>query len=155
HQALPRRPRGPGMVRRTHGWPRCLPEITRVVTPCPPTRQVLYAIGVGTTELRISASGKTDYAGGAGYPPDGTSPNPFARGNENYVGSISAPVSSLIGVFLNDPPVLNANPPRLEFTPELQLYTQIAPVLQQPFFIGDGLGENNVQQIVLVPQGAT
>jgi hypothetical protein len=62
---------------------------------------------------------------------------------------------ALLGVFTTDAPT-NVAPPRLDVT-DLKSAFNIAPMLNQTFFVGDGLTGSGLgtQQRVLVPEGAT
>lgn len=80
-------------------------------------------------------------------------------GAQNGIANTISPINALIGVFLSDTrPDTSATPESLDFTLNLS-YTQISPLLKQPFFIGDGLtgdrtGTGQLQQ-VRIPAGAT
>ena len=81
-----------------------------------------------------------------------------ATGAENGIGNIGAPVDSLIGVFLGpDQPSLTAAPgPLVFFTPASRDFLTLAPLLKQPFFIGDGRRDDGVTlQSFIAPAGAT
>jgi hypothetical protein len=100
----------------------------------------------------------------AAYGPDGNlNPNLGLRhhfqGAQNGISDISAPHNSLIGVFLgSDQPNLNSPPPALDFsTRTSQDYLALSPLLQQVFYIGDGLtgGADALLQQIMVPTGAT
>lgn len=82
----------------------------------------------------------------------------FGYGNENGVSDVTAPLGSLIGVYLgNSQPDPNAAPSALDFRASaigLNFIT-LNPGLQQAFFIGDGLTALNETQRFFVPAGAT
>src|SRR5438067_10389313 len=62
----------------------------------------------------------------------------------------------LVGVFLNDSEPIGLGPVRLDFSNN-ENYTVLSPLLNQTFFIGDGLtgtGSGSIQQI-FVPTAAT
>jgi len=63
----------------------------------------------------------------------------------------------LLGVFLGpEPPNLAPAPVALDFaTQAARDYTNLAPVLKQVFFIGDGVNSAGFTQTVEVPPGAT
>ena len=71
---------------------------------------------------------------------------------------LNAPLSSLLGVFLDDTqPNLTAAPAALDFSSIGLNFSSLAPQLKQVFFIGDGLtgtGTGAVQNFI-VPTGAT
>ncbi|HEX8915657.1 MAG TPA: pilus assembly protein TadG-related protein [Humisphaera sp.] len=79
-------------------------------------------------------------------------------GAENGIGNLTAPIHSLIGVFLdNNAPNTTATPPARDYSTaasrEQSVYSDIQ--LKQAFFIGDGLDANGNTQRFLVPTGAT
>ncbi|MCU0545574.1 MAG: PEP-CTERM sorting domain-containing protein [Oscillatoriaceae cyanobacterium Prado104] len=82
---------------------------------------------------------------------------PHTAGAENGISDISAPRNSLLGVFLDDgQPNLSPAPSALNFsTPDSRNYLQLAPLLKQVFFIGDGRTNQGVLQQILVPEGAS
>lgn len=81
------------------------------------------------------------------------------QGAQNGISDITAPHNSLIGVFLgSDQPDLSSPPPALDFSTQAsQGYLALSPLLQQVFYIGDGLtgGADPLQQQIIVPTGAT
>jgi hypothetical protein len=78
-------------------------------------------------------------------------------GAENGIANVTAPINSLMGVFLDgNRPDSSAAPAALDFSVGNGLnYTSLSPGLKQPFFIGDGLANGVTQQQVVVPMGAT
>ena len=72
-------------------------------------------------------------------PPDGSSVSNNHQGATNGISDITAPYSSLIGVFLSFlQPDNSTAPSTLDFSTAVSLdYTTLAPLLQQAFFIGD------------------
>jgi hypothetical protein len=78
-------------------------------------------------------------------------------GAENGISNLGAPINSLIGLFLGSTaPILAPPPAQLDFTPSAaQDYLTLSPLLQQAFFIGDGLTSAGIQQYVIVPVGAS
>jgi Flp pilus assembly protein TadG len=82
-----------------------------------------------------------------------------ANGNsEHGIANVTAPIASVIGVFLNDSqPDSTAAPASLDFsTPASRDYATLSPQLKQPFFIGDGLRADGVTlQGIVIPAGAT
>ena len=89
----------------------------------------------------------SDYEGG------NQSPN-------NVAGFLSVPIDALVGVFLGpNPPTSNAAPASIDFSGGAVglSFTTLSPLVQQAFFIGDGLtgsGSGTVQKFI-VPAGAT
>ncbi|MGA9773524.1 MAG: hypothetical protein WBV94_31120 [Blastocatellia bacterium] len=79
-------------------------------------------------------------------------------GDQFGISNVTAPVNALIGVFLGPAAPGGTAPPALSFsTPESRRFANIAPLLQQTFFIGDGRGGATVPscRTVMVPCGAT
>jgi len=119
------------------------------------------------TMLKWSASGivgndgnVTTYNAG----PDGfsNSSNPYKThylGPENGISDIKAPVNSLVGVFLGagQPNLTQAQVPVfLDFSKAASRnYLVLYPLLQQVFFMGDGLTNLSVAQTIVAPAGAT
>ncbi|MBA3608260.1 MAG: hypothetical protein H0W43_07100, partial [Chthoniobacterales bacterium] len=94
-------------------------------------------------------------------PPDG-SVYFYYHPDENGLAGLNAPLNALVGAFAGPTiPVPGPTPqPFLDFTvggnvPGNIDYTCLAPDLNQPFFIGDGLNASNIRQRVVVPPGAT
>jgi len=77
-------------------------------------------------------------------------------GAEYGKSNLTAPINSLVGVFLdNNIPVAPA-PPALDFTnPASRDYTELHPLLKQIFFIGDGKTSGEIQQKIFIPANAT
>jgi hypothetical protein len=101
-------------------------------------------------------SGGTTFNG-----PDG---NGFATGNTDILsfGGISGILHDgksmfLVGVFLNDQEPTGPAPQRLDFsdTKTTDIFTQLAPLLNQVFFIGDGRTNTGSLQQFAVPDTAT
>ena len=123
-----------------------------------------------------NVTGSVDYSGGTPTdPPDGA-PGSFLQhfdespgapiNTENGIADMIAPIDSLIGVFLGPgQPNLSPAPIGLDFSPGLGGteftsvgtldFTGLAPLIQQPFFIGDGLANGTTVQTFIVPAGAT
>jgi hypothetical protein len=82
---------------------------------------------------------------------------PHSAGAQNGIANLTAPINSLLGVFLSDAqPSLSAAPSGLSFPSSALGFASLSPALQQPFFIGDGLtgtGTGSVQDFV-VPTSA-
>ena len=113
--------------------------------------------------LTFSASGSVsnDPAKPNGTGPDGGPYNGVRFYNhaiENHIASLTAPINSLIGVFLNDATPAGSIPSGLDFNGGVTggtNFTSISPALKQPFFIGDGVSDDGRAQSVVVPAGAT
>jgi len=92
----------------------------------------------------------------SGISPDGGGLIRREPGAENGIADVNAPISSLIGVFLDSSqPSFSIAPIGLDFDAFGLTFATLSPSLRQPFFIGDGLdGGGNFQQFV-VPSGAT
>jgi len=111
--------------------------------------------------------GSVSYAGGTPTdPPDGNlglliTTSAYEGGNQspnNIAGFINVPVDALVGVFLGPGlPTSYPAPASIDFGIVGLNFNTLSPLLQQTFFIGDGLtgnGSGAVQQFV-VPAGAT
>ncbi len=88
---------------------------------------------------------------------DGTGAEPHIPGAENGVSNVTAPINSLIGVFLGvDPPNTTPAPAGLNFGSEASRnFITFSPLLKQVFFLGDGRNSQAIVQKVVVPTGAT
>lgn len=93
-------------------------------------------------------------------PPDGNTSYilPHDQGAENGIANITAPINSLIGLFLSgDAPNTAAAPAARDYSTaasrDLSAYDDIR--LKQPFFIGDGVTATGRRQRFLVPAGCT
>ena len=99
-------------------------------------------------------SGETDFLGNspgfinrawAGY-----------AGGENGISDVTAPLGSLIGVYLdNSQPDPGATPGAFDFRVTGLNFSTLSPALNQTFFIGDGLTSTGDMQRFMVPVGAT
>lgn len=79
-------------------------------------------------------------------------------GSVNHIATISAPINSLIGLFLDATPTLQktTTAPALDFsTAARRDFKSLSPQLGQIFFIGDGKDTAGGMQAFVVPQGAT
>ena len=95
-----------------------------------------------------------------GLTPDGQAPASHIAGAENGIADVTAPLNSLIGIFLDgqQPNLAGPAPAPLSFTTPAELsYASLSPGLRQPFFIGDGLTGTGTgtRQVVNIPAGAT
>jgi hypothetical protein len=120
-------------------------------------------------------TGSVSYNGGTpvdppdGYPgfwlqhadqPAGSPQNP-----ENGIADLIAPCDSLVGVFLGSgQPNLSTAPVGLDFSGLGAAYftevgtlnfLSLSPKIAQPFFIGNGLTNSDIEQTFVVPAGAT
>jgi hypothetical protein len=112
----------------------------------------------GHATYTFSASGAVNH----GFPlpfsaPDGEDLASHYLGAENGIADLAAPFASLIGVFLGpNQPDQNPAPAPLDFSiPASRDYLELAPALNQPFFIGDGLTSSGAVQQVIAPIWAT
>ena len=115
--------------------------------------------------LWFAATGLTDHCTGGACglaPAEGDAVEPssgHSTGAENGIGNLMAPIDSLIGLFLGpDQPDLTPAPgATLDFsTAASRDFATLAPLLKQPFFIGNGLMNDLVTvQTFQVPAGAT
>jgi hypothetical protein len=112
----------------------------------------------------FSPTGLTDHctggacglAGPEGDFQEGSTPH-FA-GAENGIASLTAPIDSLIGVFLGAAqPDSSAAPGALDFsTLSSRDFSTLSPLLKQPFFIGDGRRNDGLTvQSFIAPPDAT
>ena len=78
-------------------------------------------------------------------------------GAENGISSVTAQLSSLIGVFLDDnQPSLSPAPGGLNFSVAGGMdFVFLNPLLKQAFFIGDGSTAGAIVQQFVIPTGAT
>lgn len=119
-----------------------------------------FSIAPGSWLQFTGVSGVVDncgdgVVGGCSYAgPDGT--GAYSNGEENGISGLTAPLNSLVGVFLGaTAPDATAAPGSLWFDSTNADFTTLSPVLKQVFFIGDGLTGTGTVQRFLVPEGAT
>src|SRR6267143_214545 len=102
----------------------------------PAQSPVLFDSVIPGTVIKFTATGSTDHGG----PPFGSSPDGDvlqAHIAENGIASNNVPISSLVGVFLDDSrPDSTAAPNPFAYQPSASISK---PGLKQVFFIGDGL----------------
>ncbi len=97
----------------------------------------------------------------SGLTPDGGIFFSHGELDENGISNLTAPINSLVGVFLTDEqPNLTSAPDELNFEETGNItnginYTSLSPKVKQVFFIGDGKNNNGVTQEIIVPEGAT
>jgi hypothetical protein len=77
-------------------------------------------------------------------------------GTVNGISDVTAPIDSLVGVFLGDiKSRSNVSPPPLDFSSAASRdYQRLEPKLGQVFFIGKGKATNGINRQVVVPAGA-
>jgi len=98
---------------------------------------------------------------GGGCPPacaaiDGAGFTSHSAGPQNGISNITAPISSLLGLFLDDaPPNLSAAAGALNFQTLGLDFLSLSPLLKQVFFIGDGETSAADTQQFIIPTGAT
>ncbi len=91
-----------------------------------------------------------------GYTPENGPVQAHSGGAENGIAGLTAPLSSLVGVFLgNSVPGPTGIPSELDFGTIGLNFTSLHPELRQPFFIGDGRTDSAVTQQFFAPLGAT
>lgn len=114
------------------------------------------------------------FAGGVSYLPGTSASGPdgntgfilynhiytgFSGGREHGKSNLTAPITSVIGIFLTDAnPTTEGSPPAdLDFTSDASRdFATLTPELRQPFFIGDGLrADGSTRQSFIVPTGAS
>ncbi|MBL9134831.1 MAG: hypothetical protein JNK85_03140 [Verrucomicrobiales bacterium] len=110
--------------------------------------------------LSFSATGSTHHGPGILRDADGDPSMEVvshSAGAENGISDVTSPISSLLGVFLDDTqPDQSSAPSALSFsTAESPDYLVLSPGLKQVFFIGDGFNSASQLQVVEVPPGAT
>ena len=114
--------------------------------------------------LTFSATGLTDHCTGGACGmagPEGDSvesPSAHKTGAENGIANLTAPIDSLIGVFLGAArPDSSAAPGALDFsTLSSRDFSTLSPSVKQPFFIGDGRRNDGLTvQSFIVPTDAT
>ena len=130
-------------------------------SPAQSPRQLIDQPVFNSDELHFTVSGTVNLGSGGSIGPDGDASNivcsPASQG-ENSIAHLCAPRGALIGVFVSGvtPTPGAAGPAGLDFsTAASRDYAYILPLLNQPFFIGDGHTSANASQKILVPGGAT
>jgi hypothetical protein len=126
----------------------------------PVNSPVAVSVVAGRT-LSILATGGTSNVSSpcAGATPDGcgiSDLSGFGHGPKNGLSSLVVPANALVGVFVGGDVPSGTVPEGLVMLAPNDFST-LSPLLQQTFFIGDGLtgtGSGAVQQVV-VPTGAT
>jgi RHS repeat-associated protein len=92
--------------------------------------------------------------------PDGGGLTRHLAGAQNGMADMNAPINALVGVFLDEAqPDLFPPPGALDFSASGNVlggtdYESLAPLLRQPFYIGDGRTSSGLIQLVQIPAGA-
>jgi hypothetical protein len=117
---------------------------------------------MGGATFTFQASGLTSVDASCFAGPDGgcyADESSFGTGPANGIGTYQGPSNALIGVFLNDDqPAGLGGPASLDFTDPLVIGAAgFTPLLNQIFFIGDGLTGtgSGALQTFLAPTGST
>lgn len=77
-------------------------------------------------------------------------------GSEHGKSNVTAPINSVVAVFLNDNQPSGTPPASLDFaTTTSRDFTSLSPQVNQTFFIGDGRRDNGDIQQFVIPPGAT
>jgi hypothetical protein len=123
----------------------------------PEEAPVLFANLLAGNALVFNATGSAGYESGAESGPDGVPNYVVSDPPENGIaGQNLSLANALMGVFLDDSqPDPDNTPDAYDFSSQGLDYLTISPGLKQPFFIGDGLTSDSVQQAVVIPTGAT
>lgn len=126
--------------------------------------QVFFPCGLVPGQvLEFEATGASQFSGPPPTSPtDGSSA--YTHPCNFQLASLTSPIDALLGVFLSDAqpgdPGTSAcdagAQSGLDFaTPESRDFTGLEPLVQQPFFIGDGATSGGARHQVRVPDGAT
>ncbi|MDX2038289.1 MAG: PEP-CTERM sorting domain-containing protein [Isosphaeraceae bacterium] len=109
------------------------------------------------SRLIFSAFGFASYNNSEFSGPDGLTNTPALRGASFGISGYQMPLNALVGVFLGPlRPDVTPSPAALNFLGPGGLdQSEIAPMLKQVFFIGDGRTFDGVTQTFVVPTGAT
>lgn len=118
------------------------------------------SLGLGGHLTFTSVTGGASHTGGcpsSNCPsPDGSTFFNFSGGAVNGISDVRAPINSLVGVFLgSNHPSLSTAPSTLNFETLGLDMAALSPLLQQVFFIGDGMTSSAVIQQFVIPTGAT
>ncbi|MCE5242615.1 MAG: PEP-CTERM sorting domain-containing protein [Syntrophobacteraceae bacterium] len=113
----------------------------------------------GGTMLQWSATGRVGHPGDAAGPDGALTISPFTHstGAENGISNITSPINALLGVFLGpSQPSLTSAPGALDFSLAVDRnYLELHPLLQQVFYMGNGLTDGLAIQTIVAPAGAT
>ncbi len=118
------------------------------------------AVSSGRRIAFRQVTGTTSWASGSAgsYGPDGaTSIRMMTQTSANGIGQTSAPLQSLVGIFVDDrqPSTFSAAAAADFSTSTSRDFVTLAPQLKQVFFIGDGINSAGDLQNFVVPTGAT
>jgi len=139
-------------------------SLDNVGTPEPadvaPTQSPVQVMGItitGGTQLQWTATGLVGHPGEVAGP-DGA-PAIYSRliGANNGISDITSPINALLGVFLGaGQPDPLSTPGALDFSSAASRdYLALYPLLQQVFFMGDGVTSALAAQTIIAPAGAT
>jgi hypothetical protein len=123
----------------------------------PANSPVEVPVAAGST-LTFSATGATSYTGGfCSAPPDGGCIITVSSGPLNGISGVQAPGDALLGVFTGAGAPGGTSPAALNFGGGNITFATLSPLLDQVFFIGDGLTGNGsgTAQDFVVPAGAS
>lgn len=128
---------------------------------CPKLMPSAMALTPGQSlQFNSINGGANNLSSSINFTPDGN-PNDVQdnwNGTENGLAGMICPLNSVVGVFLDAAvPAGSGIPPTLDFSTDAKRnFTELSPMLRQPFFIGDGLmNDGTTKQSFKVPQGAT
>ncbi len=125
--------------------------------------------GAIITITNVSGNAVNDLTDSDTYTADGSNGGYFATGyhdeassgtipSEHGISDISAPLNSMLGVFLtsSQPDNPSTTAATLDYTTQTARdYTNLSPDLQQMFYAGTGQTSGGTQQEVTIPAGAT
>jgi hypothetical protein len=110
------------------------------------------------TQLQWTATGQVGHPGDVAGPDGAASViTSHLVGAEHGISNINVPIDALLGVFLGaGQPDLILAPGTLDFSSVASRdYLSLFPILQQVFFMGDGLTSGFAAQTIIAPAGAT
>lgn len=113
-------------------------------------------LGTGVLHIQGVAGAVNNVPWAPGFPADGNPDDVQSHLTSNYGKSnITCPINALLGVFLTEATPVGPGPAALDFsTVASRDYLELAPLLSQVFFIGDGRTSQGQQQTIHVPAGA-
>lgn len=115
--------------------------------------QIQTPIAAGQA-FTFSANGLVGIVGNNGNTPDGAN-NSTTTGGSSGIAQIRASAGSLIGIFLPDSIDRNSTPPGTDYRGAAYDLEVVAPLLQQPFFIGYGTNSFARARTYIAPARAT
>ena len=116
------------------------------------------AVVPGSTMWFVASGSASNDQSAFNNGPDGAPLEPATNsaGAEHNIGNCTAPLRSLVGVFLGgSAPNLSPAPGNLDFSGNGINFATLSPGLKQVFFIGDGRNNDGILQSFVVPAGAT